>query len=342
MNQPFGTAFASTMTVARWEGDRWTTPSLQPTAPLPLHPGVHALHYGSVCFEGLKAHRGRGGVGIFRLDDHVARMRRSAAALFLPVPPADLLAGAIVDLVDACRDEVPEAPGSLYLRPLLLGSDTNIGAATSPSREALLCVLASPVGDYFSGGMRALTLAVETQVPRTTPQFGSVKAGANYVMALGSAVRARRDLGADQVLFAPGGRVEEAGAANFLLIDERRVITPALTDAFLHGVTRDSVLMLARDLGFDVEEPEALTVEDLVEWAQRPGGEAALSGTAAVLAPVGGLVVDGSHVPVGDGLPGSATRRLRTALTDLHAGQAEDVHGWVTPVPSAAEPSPAP
>lgn len=327
----FGATFIERMAVAEFTGDAWSRARLDPVAPLALHPAAHVLHYGSACFEGLKAHRGVDDVvRVFRLDRHVARMQRSAEVLVLPVPPAELLTAMITDTVRSGLDDVPEPPGSLYLRPILIGVDPNIGSAAQPSDDALLYVLASPVGDYFAGGLRALVVAVSGQ-PRTTPQFGVVKTGANYAMALGTTRRANHELGADQVLFAPDGRVEETGASNFVLVDGERLITPALTDAFLHGVTRDSLLHVAADLGYEVEE-RTLTLDELVAWAGRPDAEAALSGTAAALSPVGQLVVDGERIDVGSGDVGPHTVRLRDALREVQTGVRPDPGGWLTEV----------
>jgi len=332
-NAPFGSVFASTMAVANWEDGEWGEPSLGPVEPFSMHPATHVLHYGSACFEGLKAHRGTDGVvRIFRLDAHVRRMRISSQILMLPPPPEDLITNMVVDVVRACLDEVPAAPGSLYLRPTLVGTVPNIGAAAIPSSQALLYILASPVGDYFKGGIRPLKLALETEQPRTTPQFGKVKSGANYVMALGPTMRARRELAADQVLFAPGGVIQETGAANFLMIDPDRIVTPALSEAFLHGVTRDSVLKLAADLGYEIDERASVTVDELLEWSRQEPAEAALSGTAAVLASVGSLVKDDEEIPVGSGAVGTHTLALRSALTDVHLGEVDDPHGWLTVV----------
>lgn len=329
---PFGTVFAETMSVARWKDGSWGTPGFGPVEPFSFHPATHVLHYGSACFEGLKAHRGLDGrVRVFRLDRHVERMQKSAQLLYLPAPDSQMLTTMVSGVVAANLDQVPSAPGSLYLRPTLVGTEENIGAAAVPSKEALLYVLASPVGDYFAGGARPLRLLVETHRPRTTPQFGMVKSGANYVMALGITMRAKAEQSVDQVLFAPGGVVQETGAANFLLIDSDRIVTPALTESFLHGVTRDSVLRIALDLGYQIEERE-VGVEEIVEWAGRTDAEAALSGTAAILAPVGTLVIDGQDVPVGTGDAGANTLRLRKALTDLHVGATPDIYGWLSEV----------
>ena len=123
----------------------------------------------------------------------------------LPVPDENLVIEMVETVVDANRDEIPEPPGSLYLRPTLIGTEVNIGAAGSPPKNGVLYVLASPVGDYFAGGMRALRILIEDEHRRSTPGFGMVKAGANYVSALRTVVAARRDHQADQVLFAPDG-----------------------------------------------------------------------------------------------------------------------------------------
>jgi branched-chain amino acid aminotransferase len=328
INAVFGTVAAERMTIATATAEGFSSERTVATADLTLHPFAHCLHYGSTCFEGLKAHRGVDGVvRIFRLDRHVARMRRTAALVQLPVPPTELLERMIVGAVEANLAEVPDAPGALYLRPMLLGTDPNIGAAASPSVGALLAVVASPVGDYFAGGVRPLSLLVETEVPRTTPQFGEAKAGANYLMALGITRRAREELGCDQVLFAPGGQVQETGAANFLLFDADRVVTRALDTTFLHGVTRDSVLTLARDRGMDVQE-RSIDVDELLAWR----GEAALAGTAAVLSGVGTLVHGGTKHQVGDGGVGPITLALREGLAAIQRGEVEDVHGWTRAV----------
>ncbi|MEA1902650.1 MAG: branched-chain amino acid aminotransferase [Actinomycetota bacterium] len=328
----FGTAFANTMVSVDFENGQWGTPDLTPVESLSLHPGSHALHYGSACFEGLKAHQGVDGkVRVFRMDRNVERMQRSAQVLHLPVPESGLLTGMIRGVVAANLEEVPKAPGSLYIRPTLIGTEVNIGAAAAPTQSALLYVICCPVGGYFAGGVRPLRIAVEVDQPRTTPQFGMVKSGANYAMALGVIMGAREELGVDQVLFVPGGVVQETGATNFLLIDSHRIITPALTESFLHGVTRDSLLRIGMDLGYEIEERE-LTLDEILDWASRPDAECALSGTAAVLAPVGTLVHKGEDLPVGSGQPGPNTLRLRTALTDLQTAEAPDPYGWLTEI----------
>ncbi len=320
----FGTQFGHTMAVCTWDADGFSEPRLGPVEPLPLHPAAHVLHYASTCFEGLKAHKGVDGqVRIFRGARHVERMQQSAAQLRLPVPPTELLHGMIRDTVRENKGEVPDSPGSLYIRPLLFGSAPNIGAAASPPTSGWLLVLPSPVGDYFAGGLRPLKLLVETRTPRTTPHFGMVKSGANYVQALPITLDAKAEHGVDQILFAPDGDVQETGAANFLLIDDERIVTRKLDSSFLHGVTRDSILRIGEDLGYTVEERD-LSLDEVLSWQ----GEAALSGTAAVLAPVGTLLHDGREVTINGGEVGKNLQRLREALLAVQRGEAEDVHGW--------------
>ncbi len=327
---PFGTVFGDTFASVECVDGTWGTPALGPVEPFSFHPATHVLHYGSAVFEGLKAHRGHDGiVRIFRAERHVQRMQESARVLRLPVPDADMLRSMIIDVVRENLDIVPAPPGSLYLRPTLIGTEPNIGAAAAPSKTALLYVLPSPVGDYFKGGIRPLKVAVETDQPRSTPAFGSVKTGANYAMALGITLDAKAQLGVDQVLFAPGGDVQETGASNFLLIRDGEILTKSLDASFLHGVTRDSILQLARDRGYSVSERD-FTVDEMVEWAE--DGEAALSGTAAVLAAVGSMIIDGEEIAFSDGDVGSQTLELRSALTDIHLGVAADTHGWTTEV----------
>jgi len=235
----------------------------------------------------------------------------------------------IVDAVQANLDHVPPTPGSLYIRPTLIGTSANIGAAGSPTREALLFVLTSPVGDYFAGGVTPLRIAVEQKRRRTTEQFGAVKTGANYAMALGVTMEARAAYDVAQVLFAPDGRVQETGASNVMLISADRVVTPPADGSILQGVTRESLLTLASDRGMTVEE-RTVTVDELLAWCE--AGEVALAGTAAVLAPVGTLIVDGAEITVGDGQAGPHTLELREALIETQVGKAEDVHGWTLPL----------
>ena len=159
-----------------------------------------------------------------------------------------------------------------------------------------------------------------------------VKSGANYAMALAPTLDAMaRNEAVDQILFATGGDITETGAANFFLANDERVVTRQLDSSFLHGVTRASVLTLAADLGYEVEE-RPIELSELQEWADN--GEAFLSGTAAVLSPVGTMLRGGEEIIFGDGQPGANTLRLRESLVAIQNGSGDDDHGWRTAVRS--------
>jgi branched-chain amino acid aminotransferase len=310
-------------------GTLLTASEIKPVGPIELSPAAHVLHYASTCFEGFKAfRRADGSVHIFRMDRHIERMRQSARLLVLPEPDAVQLAEMVRAVIRRCRDAVPEAPGALYLRPILFGTSANIGAAATPTSEASLIVLASPVWDYFSGGMKPLRILVDDENTRSAAQMGMVKTGGNYAAALGPTLSARAKHQVDQVLFCPAGQVQETGASNFVLIRERQLLTRSLDTTFLHGVTRDSLLTLARDLGYHVAE-RPFDVKEMLEWVKT--GEAALSGTAAVLAGVGTLIYRGVEHTVASGDVGPLTSALRAQLVAVQQGEAPDRHGWLTP-----------
>ena len=330
-NAPFGSILTDVMAVATFKDGHWSAPALRAVGPIEIHPAAHVLHYASECFEGFKAYKwADGSIHIFRMDRHIARFRNSAGSLELPVPAAELVAEMVRTVIDRSRSAVPDAPGALYLRPMLIGTTPNIGAAATPSSEAMLIVLASPVWDYFAGGAKPLRIYVEEESTRCASHLGVVKTGGNYAAALGPTLAARRAYKVDQVLFAPGGEVQETGAANFLLIRDGHILTRSLDSTFLNGVTRHSVLTMAADMGYRIEE-RVFTIAEMLQWVAT--GEAALSGTAAVLSGVGTLVrKGGTEIRVGSGAIGPNTQQLRAALVAIQQGTAVDRHGWLQQV----------
>ena len=328
----FGTVFMPQMIQARFADNSWSESALVPSDKIELHAGAHVLHYSSTCFEGLKAFRHEDGtVYIFRMDANIARMKQSSKLLNLPDFDESMLEQMIKDIVKEYADETPTPPGSMYIRPTHIGTEAAIGKAAAPSMSSLLYVLLSPVGDYFAGGATALRVLLEEDGMRCAPHMGMVKSGGNYASALGPILRARSEHQADQILFCPGGDVQETGAANFILIDGDEIITKALDSTFLHGVTRNSILTIAKDLGMTVSERN-FTVSELLERAAKPGTEAALSGTAAVLTSVGTLIHNDQEFKVGSGEPGEKVAKLRQALNDIQWGKSADKHGWLTKV----------
>ena len=323
----FGTLLTSHMSVATYRDGGWGQSEIKPVEPLQISPAAHMLHYASTCFEGFKAfRRADGSVHIFRMDRHILRLQQSARQLVLPEPDAAQVGEMVRAVIKSCRDAVPEAPGALYLRPIIFGTTANIGAATTPATEAMMVVLASPVWDYFASGPKPLRILVDDQNTRSAEHMGMVKTGGNYAAALAPIMNARAKYKADQVLFCPGGQVQETGAANFMLIREGELLTRSLDSTFLHGVTRDSLLTLGRDMGYTVSERK-FDVLEMLDWVRT--GEAALSGTAAVLAGVGTLIYAGTEHRVANGHVGPVTSSLRAKLIAVQQGELPDRHGWL-------------
>lgn len=326
-NHEFGTQFFDEITLTTFDGKAWSETLFQTSDHLPLHPATHVIHYASTCFEGMKAFRADdGSICIFRIDDHIKRMQNSARGLRLPVPDAQQLKAMIIDLLDKYRDQVPGFPGSAYIRPTLMGTDTSIGRAAAPSQTAMLFVLISPVGDYFTPGA-AMRVLLNTDDLRCAPHFGAIKSGGNYASALGLVMDAQQKYQAQQVIFAPHGDVQETAAANCLLINDKTVLTKGLTSEFLPGITRDSLLKVAKSLGYEVIERD-IRAEELIDWTR--SGEVCLSGTAAVLTPVTEVVYQDTVYPVAGGTQAPNATKLRQALNTIQCGQADDPFNWVT------------
>ena len=331
MAKAFGTEFMPEMIISRFAENKWSDAEYVPSDSLTLHPGSHVLHYASTCFEGLKAFRhADGSVNIFRMDQNVDRFEQSSRLLALPAVDKSLISNMIIDIVAKFKDQVPDTPGSMYIRPTHIGTEAAIGKAAAPSLESLMYILLSPVGDYFSSDV-SLRLVLDDVGMRCAPDNGMIKSGGNYASALKHMIRAKSENNADQVLFCSEGGVTETGAANFILFDGDEIITKALDESFLHGVTRDSILTLAREQGYSVVERD-LTAQELIERAQHPDCEAALSGTAAVLASVGTLIYHDAEHQVGSGQAGPKVTQLKQSLNEIQWGVAPDTHNWLTRV----------
>ncbi|MCU1672417.1 MAG: branched-chain amino acid aminotransferase [Frankiales bacterium] len=330
----FGRVFSDHMVSARWtRNGGWQDGRLVPYAPLTVDPASVVLHYGQEVFEGLKAYRQPdGGVAMFRPEKNAARMVRSCRRLALPeLPEADFVAACEL-LVRTDQDWVPDGEGaSLYLRPFMFADEVGLGVR--PSDSAQFLVIASPAGNYFTGPLRPVSLWLSQEYTRAAPGgMGAAKTGGNYAASL-VAQQEAADNGCDQVVFLDAVEqrwIEELGGMNlFLVMDDGRLVTPALSGTILEGVTRDCVITLARELGHEVEERKV----DVDEW--RKGAvdgsvvEVFACGTAAVITPVGVLRWPGGEAVAGDGQPGAVTTRLRKALLDIQYGRTEDTHGWV-------------
>lgn len=333
----FGRIFSEHMASARWDARRgWHDGELRPYSNLSLDPGTAVLHYAQAVFEGLKAFRQvDGSVAIFRPDAHAARFQRSARRLALPELPAAMFVEAIELLLELDGDWVPSAPEhSLYLRPLMFASEVSL--LVHPSPEVTFLLIASPSGSYFPGGVKPVTVWLSEEFSRAAPGgTGAAKTGGNYAGGLLAQVEAA-DHGCDQVVWLDSNEhrwVEEMGGMNLCFVfgsgTTARLMTPALTGTLLPGVTRDSLLKLAAEMGLEVEEGRISVDEWKKGCADGSLTEVFACGTAAVITPVGAVKSAGGDWIVGDGGPGPVSMRLRKALVDIQRGAVPDTHGWM-------------
>jgi branched-chain amino acid aminotransferase len=338
-NPGFGRIFTEHMVRMRWDAEKgWHDAELKPYAPLSLDPGTSVLHYAQAVFEGLKAFRqADGGVASFRADAHAARFRQSARRLALPELPEEMFLEAIDVLLAADHEWVPSAAEhSLYLRPFMYASEVSL--SVHPSTEVTFLLIASPSGSYFPRGVKPVTVWLSEDFSRAAPGgTGAAKTGGNYAGGLLAQAQAAEQ-GCDQVVWLDSNEhrwVEEMGGMNLFFVfgsgKSARLMTPALTGTLLPGITRDSLLVLGRDLGYEVEEGR-ISVEDWRSGCEDGSlTEAFACGTAAVITPVAAVKSSGGSWTVGDGEPGEVSMRLRKQLVDIQRGAAPDPHGWLYP-----------
>ncbi|MFD6178387.1 MULTISPECIES: branched-chain amino acid aminotransferase [unclassified Isoptericola] len=330
----FGTVFSDHMARISWrEGDGWLDRRIEKYGPLQLDPATAVLHYAQEIFEGMKAYRhDDGSVWTFRPDANAARFARSAHRLALPALSVDDFLGSIAALVRTDIDWVPTGEDfSLYLRPFMFASEAFLGVR--PTAEAEYLVIASPVGPYFAGGVKPVSIWIEEHYHRSGPGgTGDAKYGGNYAASL-LPQRLAAEKGFDQACYldAPTNSfLEELGGMNvFVVMADGSVHTPELTGSFLEGVTRSSILRLAADRGHEAVErriPLAEVVAGLRDGTVR---EVFACGTAAVITPVGRLAGDSFDEVVSGGEPGELTMAIRGELTDIQYGRAADRHGWM-------------
>jgi branched-chain amino acid aminotransferase len=336
----FGRIFTEHMVSIRWtEGRGWHDAQLRPYGQLEIDPAMMSLHYGQTIFEGLKAYRrADGSIAIFRPYENARRFQRSARRLAMPELPADLFVEAIDVLVRQDREWVPtEREQTLYLRPFMFA--TEVGLGVKPASEYLFLLIASPVGAYFPRGVKPVSVWLSEDYVRAAPGgTGEAKCGGNYAASLVAQAQAA-EKGCDQVVWLDAAEhrwVEEMGGMNLYFVygsadtpGGPRLLTPALTGALLPGITRDSLLTLAGDLGYQVEEGRISTDQWRAGNADGSLTEVFACGTAAVITPVGSVKSARAEWVVGDGEPGPVTMRLRQALLDIQLGDAPDVHGWM-------------
>ena len=331
----FGRYFTDHMVSIQWNAvNGWHNAELIPYGPLSLDPAAMVFHYGQEIFEGLKAyHQPDGGIALFRPDANAKRFKASARRLALPELPEELFIESIKVLVNQDHEWVPTQAGeSLYLRPFLIADEVGLGVR--PSNSARYLLIASPVGPFFKGGIKPVTVWISTEYVRAAPGgTGAAKCGGNYAASLVAQAQAA-EKGCDQVVWLDAVErrwIEEMGGMNLYFVKgsgaSATVMTPALTGTLLPGVTRDSLLAVAQDLGYKTEEGK-LSVDDWREGvASGEITEVFACGTAAVITPVG--AVKSAQGEWTHPAANPVTMQLRETLLGIQSGALADKHGWM-------------
>jgi branched-chain amino acid aminotransferase len=333
-NPGFGQVFTDHMiTIEYAEGEGWHDARLSAYGPLSLDPATAVFHYAQELFEGLKAYRqSNGSIVTFRPYANAARFNRSATRMAMPELPEETFVESLEVLVQADRDYVPATEGhSLYLRPFIIATSVGLGV-NYPSKEYKYMVIASPAASYFTGGVKPVSVWLSTDYTRAAPGgTGAAKCGGNYAAAF-VAQREAVANDCDQVVWLDAREhryVEEMGGMNLFFVIGNKLVTPALTGTLLPGITRDSILTLAKDMGLETEERLISTDEWQAGCESGELAEVFACGTAAVVTPVGSVKGNDRAWTVGDGEPGPVTMRVREELVGIQYGSRADQHGWI-------------
>jgi len=334
-NPGFGRVFSDHMAIVRYsQGKGWHGARVESRANFPLDPALAVLHYAQEIFEGLKAYkRDDGGVNLFRPDANARRFHNSADRMAMAPIPEDVFIEAVEQLVRIDRAWIPGGEGSLYLRPFMIASEVFLGV--KPSSEYIFAVIASPVGSYFKGGPAPVSIWVSENYTRAAVGgTGAVKCGGNYAASLRAQAEGIEH-GCDQVVFLDAVErryIEELGGMNiFFVFDDGSLATPPL-GTILPGITRDSIIALARDSGRTVRE-EPYTIDQL--RADADSGklkEAFACGTAAVISPIGKVCSTSGDFLINGGAAGPVAMGLRKQLVDIQYGRTNDPHNWIRKV----------
>lgn len=330
----FGNHFTDHMVSIVWtKQDGWQQPEVVPYGPIPMDPASSVLHYGQEIFEGLKAYRRTdGSIVAFRPEENAKRLNDSARRLALPEIPVELFVAAVRELVAIDADWVPSGVDqSLYLRPFMIADESFLGVRAA--ERARFLVIASPAGPYFTGGVKPVSIWLSQTYARAgRGGTGAAKCGGNYAASLLPQNEAATH-GCQQVLFtdsATEDTIDELGGMNlFLVRADGTLLTPKLNGNILDGITRKSIIQLAKDRGLAIEERD-LTVSEWRAGVQDGSiTEAFACGTAAVVTPIGELKSPDFTIDFGEQAPGPFTMSLREELTGIQFGTRNDPHGWL-------------
>ena len=331
-NLGFGKYFTDYMFTMDWTVNKgWHNAKIEPYAPICLDPATLVLHYAQETFEGLKAYKSKdGNVLLFRPEMNARRFANSNRRLCMEILPEEMFVEAIEKLVAHEVDWIPTAEGtSLYIRPFMFATEAAVGV--HPSSAYKFVIILSPVGAYYPEGVNPVKIYVEDEYVRATKGgTGFTKCGGNYAASIAAQVKAEK-LGYTQVLWLDGVErkyVEEVGTMNVMFKIDNKIITAPCDGTVLPGVTRDSILHILKDWGYEVEERH-LSIDELMEAGRKGKLEEAFgTGTAAVISPVGELYYKGETVTINDFKTGELTQKLYDTLTGIQWGNVKDTDGW--------------
>jgi branched-chain amino acid aminotransferase len=335
-NLGFGSIFTDHMFNFDFRPDKgWHNPRIEPYAPIEMDPATMMLHYAQGVFEGLKAYRiVSGSIQLFRPQENIKRLNRSCRALCIPEVDETFVLDSLKKLVALEKDWVPAAPEtSLYVRPTIIATDPFLGVRASNTYR--LFIILSPVGAYYPEGFNPIKIWVTKDYVRAVRGgVGEAKTPGNYAASLRAGDEAHKN-GYSQVLWLDGVKqeyLEEVGSMNIFFVIEGEIITPTLTGSILPGITRDSVIALAKMWNMKITERK-ISIDELME-AHETGNldEVFGAGTAAVISPVGEIKYGDKVITINEGNVGPMANKFYTALTDIQYGRTEDPMGWIVPV----------
>jgi branched-chain amino acid aminotransferase len=328
----FGKIFADHMFAVDYRDGEWQTPQIVPYGDMAVSPANSALHYGQAIFEGMKAYKNADGqIALFRPTDNLQRLNASAERMCMPTIPEELFMQGLTQLIRLDADWVPNTPGSaLYIRPFMFATDGFIGVRPSDSYRFM--IFTCPVGLYYNKPLRVRF--EEKYVRSAEGGAGYAKNAGNYGAAMYPTKLAQQE-GYNQLIWTDSSEhryVEESGTMNAIFIIDGKVVTPALSTSILDGITRRSILQLARDWGMTVEERKVSATEIMAAQANGTLQEAFGVGTAATIAPISVIGYQGHDYELPTPGPGSFSQRMGAALSDIRTGAAPDAHGWMVEV----------
>ncbi len=328
-NIEFGKVYSDHMFLADYTDGQWSGLRVAPFAPMRFSPALAALHYGQSIFEGIKAYKSATGEAIlFRADRNAARFNKSAQRMCMPSIPEEIFIGGIAELLKLDRDWIPDRPGTaLYIRPFMFASDEYIGVR--PSENYTFCIFTGPVGTYYTQPVR---VKIEKDFVRAAEGgTGFAKTAGNYAASLYPAQLARQQ-GYDQLIWTDSKThqyIEEAGTMNIMLVIGGKLVTPPTGTTILDGVTRDSILHLAREWGMEVEE-RRISVQEIIAATEKGTlNEAFGAGTAATVAHIAAIGYEGTDYELPPVAQREFSNKALHALDDIKYGRREGPPGWV-------------